>query len=62
MSGGAFGGGCPSLTDTEDFSCTTGREAVLASATVERAAEIIEIDWDAVVLPAFRIRGLLFDP
>ena len=29
---GAFGGSCPGVTDTEDFSCTTGRQAILADA------------------------------
>lgn len=62
VSGSAFGGGCPGVADTEDFSCTTGRQAVLASATVQRATHIIEIVWDAVVLPAFRIVGWVFDP
>jgi hypothetical protein len=62
VSGGAFAGGCPGVADTEDFSCTTGREAIFATATVERATETIEIDWDAVVLPAFRILGSVFDP
>jgi hypothetical protein len=62
VSGGAFGGGCPGIPDTEDFTCTTGRQAVLAEATLERATQTIEIDWDAVVLPAFRIVGSVFDP
>jgi hypothetical protein len=61
-SGGAFGGSCPGVADTEDFSCTTGREAILAEVTVERSAQIIDIDWDAVVLPAFRIVGSVFAP
>ena len=61
VSGGAFGGACPGVANTEDFTCTTGREAVLADVTVERAAQIIDIDWDATVLPAFRIVGSVFD-
>lgn len=62
VSASAFGGGCPGVPDTEDFTCTTGRQAVLASATLQRGTQIIEIDWDAVVLPAFRIVGSVFDP
>ena len=62
VSGGAFGGACPGVANTQDFTCTTGREAVLADVTVERAAQIIDIDWDAIVLPAFRIVGSVFDP
>ena len=62
VSGGAFGGGCPGVVNTEDFTCTTGREAVLADVSAQRAAQIIDIDWDAVVLPAFRIVGAVFDP
>ena len=61
VSGGAFGGACPGVANTQDFTCTTGREAVLADVTVERAAQIIDIDWDAIVLPAFRIVGSVFD-
>lgn len=59
---GAFGGSCPGVTDTEDFSCTTGRQAILADAVVERSGEVIDIDWDAVVLPSFRIVGSLLGP
>lgn len=62
VSGGAFGGDCPGVANTQDFTCTTGRQAVLADMTVERAAQVIDIDWDAVVLPAFRIVGSVFDP
>ena len=62
VSGGSFGGGCPGVPNTEDFTCATGREAVLADVTVQRATQIIDIDWDAVVLPAFRIVGSVFDP
>ena len=62
VSGGAFGGSCPGVANTEDFTCSTGREAVLADVTVQRATQIIDIDWNAVVLPAFRIVGSVFDP
>ncbi len=62
VSGSAFGGACPGVADTEDFTCTTGRQAILADATVERSTQIIDIDWDAVVLPAFRIVGSVFGP
>ena len=62
VSGSAFGGACPGVADTEEFTCTTGRLAILADATVERSTQIIDIDWDAVVLPAFRIVGSVFDP
>ena len=62
VSASAFGGACPGVPDTEDFTCTTGRQAVLADATVERSTQVIDIDWDAVVLPAFRIVGSVFDP
>jgi hypothetical protein len=62
VSGGAFGGACPGVADTEDFTCTTGRQAVVADVTVERSAQIIDIDWDAVVLPSFRIVGSVFEP
>jgi hypothetical protein len=62
VSGSAFGGSCPGVADTEDFTCVTGRLAIQADATVERATQIIDIDWDAVVLPAFRIVGSVFDP
>ena len=57
ISGGSFGGACPGVPDTEEFTCTTGRETVLADVTVERQAHILDIDWDAVVLPSFRIVG-----
>jgi hypothetical protein len=62
VSGGTFGGGCPGVANTDDFTCTTGRAAVLADVTVQRSTQIIDIDWDAVVLPAFRIVGSVFDP
>lgn len=62
VSGGAFGGACPGVANTGDFTCTTGRQAVVADATVQRSTQIIDIDWDAVVLPAFRIVGSVFDP
>ncbi len=62
VSGSAFGGACPGVADTDDFTCTTGRSAILADATVERSTQILDIDWDAVVLPAFRIVGSVFDP
>ena len=62
VSASAFGGSCPGVADNEDFTCTTGRLAILADATVERSTQIIDIDWDAVVLPAFRIVGSVFDP
>jgi hypothetical protein len=62
VSGGAFAGACPDVADTDEFTCTTGRQAILADVTVARSAEIIDIDWDAVVLPAFRIVGSVFDP
>jgi hypothetical protein len=62
VSGSAFGGGCPGVPDSEDFSCTTGRASVEADAAVERGGELLHIDWDAVVLPAFRIVGSVFDP
>ena len=62
VSGGAFGGACPGVADTEEFTCTTGRQAVLADVTVERSSQLVDIDWDAVVLPAFRIVGSVFDP
>ena len=57
ISGGEFSGACPGIPDTDEFTCTTGRESVLADVTVERQAHIIDIDWDAVVLPSFRIVG-----
>jgi hypothetical protein len=62
VSGGAFGGGCPGIADTDEFTCTTGRQAILADLTFERTAEILDMDWDAVVLPAFRIVGSGFGP
>jgi hypothetical protein len=62
VSGGAFGGACPGVADTEDFTCTTGRQAILADVTVELSPQIIDIDWDAVVLPSFRIVGSVFGP
>ena len=62
VSGSAFGGSCPGVADSDEFTCTTGRLAVLADATVARSTQIIDIDWDAVVLPAFRIVGSVFDP
>jgi hypothetical protein len=62
VSGGAFRGACPGVADTEEFTCTTGRQAVLADVTVERSSQLVDIDWDAVVLPAFRIVGSVFDP
>ena len=62
VSGGAFGGACPGVPDTDEFTCTTGREAILADVTVERQTNIIDIDWDAAVLPSFRIVGSLFGP
>jgi hypothetical protein len=62
VSGGAFGGACPGVADTEQFTCTTGREAILADVTVERSGQTIDIDWDAVVLPSFRIVGSVFNP
>ena len=62
VSGGAFAGGCPGVADTEQFTCTTGRQAVLGDVTVERSGQIIDIVWDAVVLPSFRIVGSVFDP
>jgi hypothetical protein len=62
VSGGAFGGACPGVADTEEFTCATGRQAVLADVTVERSSQLVDIDWDAVVLPAFRIVGSVFDP
>ena len=61
-SGGEFSGACPGVPDTDEFTCTTGRETVLADVTVERQAHIIDIDWDAVVLPSFRIVGSGFLP
>ena len=57
ISGGTFGGSCPGIADNEEFTCTTGRETVLADVTLERQGHIIDIDWDAVVLPSFRIVG-----
>jgi hypothetical protein len=62
VSGGAFAGACPGVADTEDFTCTTGRQAILADATVELSAHVVDIDWDAVVLPSFRIVGSVFGP
>ena len=62
VSGAAFSGACPGVADTDDFTCTTGRQAILADVTVARSTQIIDIDWDAVVLPAFRIVGSVFDP
>ena len=61
-SSGAFGDACPGVADTEDFSCTTGRESILADMTVERSTQIVDIDWDATVLPAFRIVGSVIEP
>lgn len=57
VSAGAFSGSCPGVTDTDEFTCTTGRQSILSEATVERDTEIIDIEWDAVVLPSFRIVG-----
>jgi hypothetical protein len=57
---GAFGGSCPGVTDTDEFSCMTGREAFVADVTLERAGQVLDIDWDATVLPTFRIVGSLF--
>lgn len=62
VSEGAFGGACPGVADTEEFTCTTGRQTILADVTVERAGQAIDLDWDAVVLPSFRIVGSVFDP
>jgi hypothetical protein len=60
VSAGAFEGACPGVADTDQFSCTTGREALLIDSVVERGAEIIDVDWDTAVLPAFRIVGSVF--
>ena len=57
-----FGGGCPDIPDAEDFTCTIGRYAIVADVGVERSTERLHIDWDAVVLAAFRIVGSVFDP
>jgi hypothetical protein len=62
VSGSAFSGACPGVADTDDFTCTTGRQSIRADVTLERSTQIIDIDWDAVVLPAFRIVGSVFDP
>lgn len=62
VSGGAFGGACPGVTDTEEFTCTTGRETIVADVTAERSGQLLDIDWDAVELPSFRIVGSVFDP
>ena len=59
ISGGAFGGACPGVADTDEFTCTTGREAMVADVTVELAGDILDIDWDTTVLPTFRIVGSL---
>src|SRR5688572_30473220 len=61
-SGGAFGGACPGVGDTEDFTCTTGRQAILPDVALELSAQIIDIDWDAVVLPSFRIVRSVLGP
>ena len=60
VSDGAFDGACPGVADTDQFSCTTGRQALLIDSVVERGTEIIDVDWDTVVLPAFRIVGSVF--
>jgi hypothetical protein len=60
VSGGAFGGSCPGVADTDEFTCTTGREAIVTDVSVERAGQILDIDWDATVLPTFRILGTIF--
>jgi hypothetical protein len=57
-----FGGGCPGIPDAEDFACTTGRYAIVTDAGFERSTERLHVDWEAVVLPAFRIVGSVFDP
>jgi hypothetical protein len=60
VSDGAFEGACPGVADTDQFTCTSGREALLVDSVVERGTEVIDVDWDAVVLPAFRIVGSVF--